>query len=191
LKHKGIALAWIKEYGVKDIFYNLYHYTHKAEWETYYKEACEFLIESHKQLSPLGIHDGRLQRKMDSFFNGTFKFADCASICANQLTIKPNGDMCVCQGYLKSDKYVIGNIKNFDLTSIQSTVEFEFWASKSPLRNEKCLACDAIFICGGGCAMQAEALFGSRYEMDVPFCNHTRTALDWLLQESYTELSRR
>lgn len=189
LEHKEEVLSWIKEYGVKDIFYNLYHYTHKAEWEAYYKEACQFLIDSHKELAPLGIYDGRLQRKMDSFFKGTFKFADCASIGANQLTIKPNGDMCVCQGYLKSDKYVIGNIKDFDLNTIKDTKEFNFWANRSPIRNKECLDCEALFICGGGCAMQAEALFGARDKMDIPFCNHTKTALDWLLLESYNQLS--
>lgn len=185
LDHKEEALKWIKEYGVKDIFYNLYHFTCKAEWEEYYKEACKFLITSYKELAPYGIVDGRLQRKIDSFLKGTFKFADCASIGANQLTIKPNGDMCVCQGYLKSDQYVIGNIKTYDLDEIHKSEEFEFWAGRSPIKNEKCLECEAFFICGGGCAMQAEALFGSRMEMDIPFCNHTKTALDWLLLESY------
>lgn len=188
LRSKEEVLKWIEEYGITNIFYNLYHYTHKAEWEDYYKEACAFLIESHKRLSKVGIYDGRIQRKMDSFFKGTFKYADCASIGANQLTIKPNGDMCVCQGYLKSDKYIIGNIKDFDLNSIKETQEYRFWAARSPVRRQECLNCEAIFICGGGCAMQAEALFGSREDMDIPFCNHTKTALDWLLLESYEKL---
>lgn len=185
LDNKEKVLCWIKEYGVKDIFYNLYHFTSKEEWEKYYKEACEFLIESHLELSPYGIHDGRLQRKMESFFEETFKFADCASIGANQLTVKPNGDLCVCQGYHKSDKYVLGNINDIDLNEINKTQEYQFWSNRAPIKNEKCLDCEAIFICGGGCAMQAEALFGKREEIDIPFCQHTKTALDWLLLESY------
>lgn len=185
LDHKKEFLEWIKQYGVRDIFYNLYHFTDKAEWEAYYKEACQFLFESHMELAPLGIHDGRLQRKLDSFFNGSFKFADCASIGANQLTIKPNGDICVCQGYHKSDKYVLGNIMNVDFEDIQKTEEFNFWASRAPIKNKKCIDCDSLFVCGGGCAMQAEALFGSRAELDVPFCMHTKSALDWLLLKSY------
>lgn len=185
LDHKAEFFEWIKQYGVKDIFYNLYHFTDKAEWEDYYKQACQFLFESHEILSGLGIHDGRLQRKLDSFFDGSFKFADCASIGANQLTIKPNGDMCVCQGYHKSDQYVIGNIRDVDLEKLQDTDEFSFWVSRAPLKNPKCLDCEALFICGGGCAMQAEALFGNRAELDIPFCQHSKSALEWLLLRSY------
>lgn len=185
LDHKAEFLEWVKQYGVTDIFYNLYHFTDKAEWEAYYEEACQFLFESYMELSKLGIHDGRLQRKLDSFFDGSFKFADCASIGANQLTIKPNGDMCVCQGYHKSDKYVVGNILNVHLDDLQDTDEFAFWANRAPLKNEKCLDCEALFICGGGCAMQAEALFGDRAELDIPFCMHTKSALEWLLLKSY------
>lgn len=185
LDHKAEFLEWVKHYGVNDIFYNLYHFTDKAEWESYYEEACQFLFDSYMELSKLGIHDGRLQRKLDSFFDGSFKFADCASIGANQLTIKPNGDMCVCQGYHKSDKYVVGNIMNVHLEDLQSTDEFAFWANRAPIKNEKCLDCEALFICGGGCAMQAEALFNDRAELDIPFCMHTKSALDWLLLKSY------
>lgn len=185
LAHKEEALKWIGDYGVSDIFYNLYHFTQKEEWEEYYQKACQFLIESYERLSVQGIHDGRIQRKIDSFFKGTFKFADCASIGANQLTVKPNGDLCVCQGYLKSDKYVLGNINTIELDEVAYTDEYEFWATRAPIKNKKCLECEAIFVCGGGCAMQAEALFGDRSEMDIPFCNHTRTALDWLIQKSY------
>lgn len=185
LAHKEEALNWISNYGVSDIFYNLYHFTKKDDWEEYYQQACKFLLESYERLSKQGIHDGRIQRKIDSFFNGTFKFADCASIGANQLTIKPNGDLCVCQGYLKSDKYVLGNINTMELDEVAYSDEYDFWAKRSPINNKKCLECEAIFVCGGGCAMQAEALFGDRSEMDIPFCNHTKTALDWLIQKSY------
>ncbi len=185
LAHKEEALNWISNYGVSDIFYNLYHFTKKDDWEEYYQQACKFLLESYERLSKQGIHDGRIQRKIDSFFNGTFKFADCASIGANQLTVKPNGDLCVCQGYLKSDKYVLGNINTMELDEVAYSDEYDFWAKRSPINNKKCLECEAIFVCGGGCAMQAEALFGDRSEMDIPFCNHTKTALDWLIQKSY------
>lgn len=185
LDNKEEFISWVKNYGVKNIFYNLYHFTAKTDWEAYYKEACQFLIDSHQELSKMGIQDGRLQRKIDSFFEGKFKYADCASIGGNQLTVKPDGSLCVCQGYHKSDKYVIGNIYSDDLDNLTKTAEFEFWANRSPIRNNKCLECEALFVCGGGCAMQAEALFGNRGDLDIPFCKHTKNAFDWLLLESY------
>ena len=62
------------------------------------------LIESYELLNPLDIRDGRLARKIDSFTDNNFKFADCATVGANQLTVKPNGDVTVCHGYCKTDK---------------------------------------------------------------------------------------
>ncbi len=186
LKNQDEVLDWLKKLGVKSIFYNLYHYTsYDSNWKSYYKKACDFLIKSYKLLSSNNIYDGRIIRKIDSFYNNEFKFSDCGAIGANQLAIKPNGDICICHGYLKTDKYVIGNIRKISIKEIMSSDEMKFWKERNTLNNKKCLNCNALFICGGGCAIQAEALFGDRKKIDKPFCMHTKKTLSWILKESY------
>ena len=113
IENKNAYFDWIKTLKTREIFYNLYHYGYgedSSNWETFYEDMCQFLIESYELLNPLGIKDGRLSRKIDSFMNNNFKFADCATIGANQLTIKPNGDVTICHGYCKTNKNILGNI---------------------------------------------------------------------------------
>lgn len=180
------VLKWLKNLGIKSIFYNLYHYTsYDDNWEKYYKRACDFLIKSYNYLCKSEVYDGRIIRKIDSFYNNEFKFSDCGAIGANQLAIKPNGDVCICHGYLKTDKYVIGNINKDSIEEILKSDEITFWKERCTLNNKKCLNCKALFVCGGGCAIQAESLFGDRKKIDKPFCIHTKKTLDWLLKESY------
>lgn len=180
------VLSWLAKLNVKSIFYNLYHYTsYEKNWEDYYKRASKFLIKSYEILSKNKIYDGRIIRKMESFYDSEFKFSDCGAIGANQLAIKPNGDICICHGYLKTDKYVIGNINEVSIETIMRSDEIKFWKIRNTLNNSKCLECEALYICGGGCAIEAEALFNNRNKIDKPFCIHTKSTLNWMLKESY------
>lgn len=188
LEHQKEIFEWVKKMGVNNIFYNLFHFTYnesKNIWEKYYNGACEFLINSHKVLSIYNIHDGRINRKIESLGEKKFKFGDCAAIGANQITVKPNGDVCVCHAHLKTDEFVLGNIVNMDMETVINSDEFDFWVHRTPIYNPKCLSCESLFLCGGGCPTQSEALFGSRDALDIPFCIHTKKTLEWLLKEGH------
>ena len=186
LLHQDEVLFWLKKLGVHSIFYNLYHFTSYSDtWEDYYKRASAFLVKSYHELSPNHIYDGRLQRKLDSILENEFKFADCGAVGGNQITIKPNGDICICHAYFKTDKYVIGNINCNSIDEVTNTDEMKFWQQRNTLNNATCLSCEALFSCGGGCVAQAEALFQDRNSIDFPFCIHTKTSLQWVLQTGY------
>ena len=90
--------------------------------------------------------------------------------------------------YFKTDEYIIGNINRDLIEELTSTKEFDFWKNKATIFNEECLECEALFCCGGGCAMQSEALFGNRDEIDRPFCIHTKESLRWVLQKCYNSI---
>jgi len=140
LNYQDEVLKWLSELNVTSIFYNLYHYTeYEEDWEEYYKKASEFIIRSYEFLTNKGIYDGRLDRKLESVLDSQFKFADCAATSGNQLTIKPNGDVCVCHGYFKTNKYVIGNINTESIEEIVVCPEFDFWKTKCTIYNKKCL----------------------------------------------------
>lgn len=191
LKYKEEVIEWLKKLNVKSIFYNLYHYTtYEDGWEKYYEEASEFLIYSYKELIQNGINDGRIIRKIESFFENEFKFSDCGAVGGNQLVIKPNGNVCVCHGYFKTNKYEIGNITRNSIKELISTPEFDFWKNRCTLNNAKCLNCEALFVCGGGCVIQSEALFGDRNHVDEPFCIHSKKTLKWILQKCYDDMNR-
>lgn len=190
LKYKNEVLKWLKELGVKSVFYNLYHYTsYDNDWKEYYEEASQFLLQSYQELIQSDIVDGRIIRKIESFFESEFKFADCGAVGGNQLVIKPNGNVCVCHGYFKTNKYEIGNINDNSIDELISTKEFDFWKNRCTLNNPDCLKCESLFVCGGGCVIQAEALFGDRNHIDEPFCIHTKKTLAWILQKCYDNMN--
>ncbi len=186
IDNKKQVLDWLKTLNVQSIFYNLYHYGEETdEWEKFYNDMSDYLIESYEYCSKIGIADGRLNRKVESLLDNKIKFSDCAAIGANQLTIKPNGDVVICHGYVKTDKYILGNILDKDINELLEHESVVDWQNKAPIVKEECLDCDALFICGGGCSMQSESLFGSINNVDKAFCIHSKKSLVWLLKKLY------
>lgn len=186
IDNKKEVLQWLKSLNTQSIFYNLYHYGEKNdEWEKFYNDMSEYLIESYEYCSKIGIADGRFNRKVESLLDKKFKFSDCAAIGANQLTIKPNGDVIICHGYVKTDKYIIGNILKKDINELLEHKSVLDWQNDAPINKEECLDCDALFVCGGGCSMQSESLFGSINDVDKAFCIHSKKSLFWLLKKLY------
>lgn len=191
LEHSEDLLSWIKLSGVSSISYNLLHYASvvsEAEYERYYKTASNFLIQSFHELAPLGIYEERLNRKIKSFVNQSFRFSDCGAVSASQLTVKPNGKVCVCHAYAKNPDDDLGSITD-SISFLLNSQKNEKWKKMSSIYKSECQACNAISICGTGCSLQSKALFGDMLEIDRPFCIHTKTSLVWLLRELYEKSS--
>lgn len=188
LDNQDNILKWLKEIKPRGIYYNLLHITNsEIDWKEYADRANKFLIKSHKELKNIPILEGCMNRKIESYYNEKFKFANCAAIGLNQISIKANGDVCVCQGCSKISYYDLGHISDFDFENIK-TAENKLWIEKAPIMNEECLSCPALFLCGGGCVMEAEAIFKDPYHLDLPFCIHSNEMLEWLLKSSYVEM---
>lgn len=181
-------INWLKKLQPKGISYNLLHITDaKQEWRNYSKLANNFIIDSYKKLKGSSIVEGSINRKINSYYNGEFKFSNCAAIGLNQVTIKPDGTVCICQGCTKISEYSLENIIDFCFDDMINTKN-QIWISKAPIMNPKCLTCSAIFICGGGCFLEAKQLFKNKRELDLPFCLHSKAMLEWLLNTSYDEI---
>lgn len=88
---------------------------------------------------------------------------------------------------LMASKRIIGNILTDDFYDCINKKERTEWKHYIPIYRNICLECGAIYICGGGCYLQAEELYGSASEVDKGFCIHTKTMLDWLIKKLYYE----
>lgn len=175
-------LQWLKDLDVKDINYNLMHFTHKTnDWGEYYKKASEFLFKSNEFLFPYGIVDDRIQRKIRAFGAREFKYNDCGAIGGHQLCFSPNGDISVCHGLWNSTDQKCGNILSNSFEDVLQKSTFRKWQNNLTVNKEQCINCPAIYICGGGCAMQSRDLFGDFTCIDEAFCIHTKITLEKLL----------
>lgn len=187
LKKQDEFLTWLSDLNVKNISYNLMHFTTLTNsWKKYYKDATKFLIKSNNLLYPMGFDEDRIRRKYYSFYERDFKYSDCGARGGNQITIKPNGDMTICHGYWNTNENEIGNINTINsLSDIFKTSKYIDWNYNIPINNNKCQECNAIYICGGGCAMQAKTLFGDEKNIDKAFCIHSKEMLKYILTELY------
>lgn len=188
LNHQNEFIKWLKELDVKNIAYNILHYTEPTnEWQKYYKRATKFLIKSNNELFNLGFRDDRINRKYSSFYNNEFKYQDCGAKGANQICISPDGNIDICHAIWNNSTKEIGNINDIDFKDIFKSKNYEKWRNNITLNYPKCLNCSALFICGGGCSYQSKSLFGSFYDIDKPFCIHSKLMLKYILTEMYYE----
>lgn len=189
LENENYFLNWIAKLGVYNISYNLLHFTTKTdEWKEYYKKATKFIYKSNKKLFDQGFNEDRINRKYDSFYNRIFKFSDCGAVGGNQITVCPNGDIEICHGYWNYKRKILPNINQIQsFSDLFDNPEYIKWSNNITLNKKKCLRCPAIYICGGGCAMQAKDLFGNEKEIDKPFCIYTKGMLKNILKEVYED----
>lgn len=187
LANKNDVLNWIGKIGVKNVNFNLLLFTEYDDtWKEYYDKATDFIIEIYEKYHNCGLYDDRINRKIKSLQNLNFKFSDCAALTNNQLTIKPNGSVTSCQGDLKTNKNIFGNIINDSFSSIITELNESFKANELTLYNDKCLKCDVIYTCGSGCLITKKALFTSDKDyVNKAFCIHTKKIFDWMIHKLF------
>lgn len=187
IENQDEVLEWLIKLKVPSINFNLMRFNNNSsvDWKSYYIKASDFLIKAYEKLKTNNIQDDRVQRKVESFYLRQFKFSDCAAMGANQLTIRPNGDVCVCHGYWNGERDFCGNINENDFDEIMRSRNYVEWANNISLNKKKCKACKYIFTCGGGCAQQSEILFGGRKCVDKSFCIYTKAVFRWMLLKHY------
>ncbi len=156
-------------------------------FDIYYSRATDFLIHSYERLHKKGIMDDRILRKINTFVNDIFYYADCGAAYANQIVVKPDGMVGICQGECSTHNHEIGNIISDNFSSICNSKDRLKWKKDLPIYNDYCLNCEAISICGGGCILQAKEIgkTESNNKVDSAFCIHTKKLLFWLLQKLF------
>lgn len=186
LDHKEEFFDWIKEifesYGVDKISYNLLRFQNSNfDSVSYNNKATEFLIESYRRTGNI-IYEDRLGRKLRSFIEGKFFYADCTAITGNQIVLKPNGDITICQIFCQGNKDIVGNIRDISLEEIDKSYIKRKFLSLLPITSEKCQKCEALGTCGGGCYWEAQK---HDEKLDIGFCMHSKKVQKWLLEELY------
>lgn len=189
LNNQDIFLEWLNKLNVKSFSYNMLHFTKKTnEWKKYYAKVTNFLIKSNNIMFEKGYSEDRVRRKYSAFYDRDFKYSDCAAKGGNQITIKPNGDIIICHGQWNNNENLISNINNTkNIEDIFKSRRYNEWYNNIPLNNKKCKNCKAIYVCGGGCAMQSKDLFGNEKRIDKAFCIHTKKMLKYIMSELYYE----
>lgn len=188
LANKAYVMDWIFENSNSNVFFNLLHFSKMDALNTdYIEKASNFLFEFYEENEKRDANcfDGRLQRQIDSIKNQQFAFSDCGAVGCHQITILPNGEVCICHGDSVDNKYFIGNIQTMEIQELINSVQNNFWKSYSTLNDNECLSCEALFCCGKGCPHHSGILTGNRNSKDENYCNYVKNSLVWNLRRGY------
>lgn len=188
LDNQDEVYEWIKDLKIKNIFWNLYHYStyvNESEWENFYKKMSDFILKMYTKLDEIGIDEERVKEQLKLFLDKKFKFHNCGAVGLNQITVQPNGNVCICQGDSRSSDTIVGNIITDDIDTILNNQKNKKWLEMYTIDRPECKSCPAISVCGGGCPLQSEALFGDRRDIDKATCIYYKESLKWLLLQYY------
>ncbi len=145
----------------------------------YFEKLSRDLIDCFVWGREAGISEDRSMRKVNSFIDLNPHIADCCAY-GQQLVIQPDGSIGICHASKEHNYCTVWNYKN------PSEYEnMEAWMKRLPIFNKECSSCQAIFLCGGGCAHAAKLHHGDITQMDKMFCLHTKTMLEFLIWDLY------
>ena len=184
LQNQPEVMDWLEtmytDYHIKDISYNLLHFQGlDFDKDKYYKEASAFIINSYQKLGDI-ISDSRINRKIQALTSSTFFYGDCAAITGNQIVLKANGEISLCQAFCQSNETTVGNIKNCNLGEIIETAAvptLQKYKQFMPVFRSSCQDCESIFACGGGCYWETD----NGTHCDTGFCQYSKIMHNWML----------
>jgi uncharacterized protein len=157
--------------------------------KAYAKKATEKIIGCYQIARERGIYEDRIMRKVKAFVKKYLHVVDCGGY-GNQIVITPDARIGPCHAYTSSARFFPANLNDPNFDPFQDSVFIE-WSSRSPFNIPKCYFCEAIGLCGGGCAYNADLKFGSIWKVDSNFCIHSKMVLEWLIWDLYQKTMER
>lgn len=154
----------------------------------YNEKAADFIIRAFEIFRQKGIYEDRIMRKVKSFTSSKIYLYDCGALGGNQIVIAPDGQVGICHGYLHSREYFPTTIYDDAFNPINDQVFLE-WNKRTPINMPRCMSCEALGICGGGCPQNAEnnGANHSIWDLDERFCVHAKKTLEWLIWDLYSK----
>lgn len=146
----------------------------------YCNRATEAMIKCWELCQKIGAREDRIVRKINAIKKFVPYPYDCAA-CGSQIFVDPEGMVGLCQGNLgKKERMLCSVSEPFNLKDYD---QYNKMRRRTPLLMEACQNCPAIGICGGGCALAAEASRGDILALDERFCVHSKMCLNWIIWE--------
>lgn len=183
LEHQDEVLQWLRDNRLSPYMNPMHFAEFDGEWESIYSRISEFMLRSVVELGVDGIAEGRMAQLMQSLAAGRLKHQGCGALGLNQLAVRPNGDVGICQGDSQSGTGVLWNVDNPPVDLFASAEPY--WTQHLPVNRLVCQNCEAFAVCGGGCPLQAEAIYGSRDHMDEALCVYNRAVARFLVEQMY------
>jgi len=181
----------LDEIKIKDsVSFNLLHHNSAILVTTdYLLKASRAIIDAFELFRKRGIYEERMMRKLTPFVEKRATLYDCGG-CGQQLAVSPDGKVGTCHDCLRADKYIATTVDDRNFNPLENKIFVE-WSKRSPFGMPQCYDCPAIAICGGGCPVDAEFQYGSIWSVDTRFCFHSKSALEWIIWDQYSQMGQK
>ncbi len=136
------------------------------------------ILALHRKMQGHGIYLENYERFRRAVAAKRVRRRECQA-CGRGITVRADGKFGPCKSLLVSDRIVLCP-ETFDYSSDETV---QSWAARTPLSKAECRKCDALAICGGGCAYDAYILHGDPIAFDERLCPHFRAIMDEILYD--------
>jgi len=154
--------------------------------DDYGERFAEALLQCQEVCDCYGVYEERVMRKTKQFAKREIYVFDCAA-CGEQLTIAPDGQVGVCQGFVGTREFFSGNVHDPDYDPRTDPI-FIQWSEISPLAHSECFDCPALGLCGGGCPRNPYLQGNGVNGIDTRFCAHVLKTQEWIIHRLYNRL---
>lgn len=174
-----IAEFFAIDLSIEGLGFNILHETRGVEkYRPPASKLATKFIEAFEVLRKYGIYEDRMMRSLNPFVEEKPHLKDCSG-CGNQIVLKPNGKIGVCQLYSSDEKFFIDPPSNE--IKLEEHEFWKEWVSRAPLNIKECYLCPALSTCGGGCPASAERIYGTIWNLDEYMCEFNKSILEWMI----------
>ncbi len=187
IKDLSGMIQLVKEYGISGLGYNILLNSDNYKLPNgYYDEASQFILDSFGLLRPMGVYEDRIMRKLNAFTSSEIYFSDCGATSGGQVVFSPDGRVGICHELLAEKENFVTTVDDDHFDARQHPL-WQKWSSYIPLKNDDCIDCEALGICGGGCPVNARATNPTKGLscIDERSCIHTKQTLRFLINDLY------
>ena len=131
------------------------------------------------------IYEDRvINRRLKAFVEKKVLYKDCAGY-GHQIDITPTGKVGVCHGLwpdeINQDENVYYDIDVNYTGLVKEHPIWQEWYSRTPFNMPQCWNCEAISLCGGGCAQKSFLRTGSIWNKDTDICILMKETVPWTI----------
>lgn len=115
-----------------------------------------------------GVYFELVYRRLVPFVERKFRHYDCGATAGTTINLNAQGKIGPCKSFLVLDKISEKEENN------NKYVNRDVLSRRSPIYLDECSDCEAIAICGNGCAYNAWVKNGDIYSIDEDACRYTK-----------------
>jgi radical SAM protein with 4Fe4S-binding SPASM domain len=151
------------------------------------KEYVNSIYSAYKIYRNIGLYFELVYRRLVPFVEQKFRYSDCGATAGATINLDAQGRIGPCKSFL-----VLGMLSE----KIQDTNQKEYingmaFMKRSPIYLNQCHGCEAIGICGNGCAYEAWISNGNPISIDQQACSYTKLFFKEFINDLFNIIKHR